>query len=383
LIIVVAYATVATLFYWSFVDGYLESVVNSHARFIAAPVRVTQESWFEDPDPEHALPSLDFLAEVLALANVKAAAPRLEFAALVRSAYGSEGLTVRGVDPEAERAVSQLPNKVSQGRWVTGRGEVVLGYLAAERLDVRLGERLVLDTAALAGYQAVGLEVVGFIDAGIAGVDQNSVLIHLDDARGLTGVTTATTVALAVPRGQEAAAARDVAPLLPPGVEAYGVWDLIGPIKTDVIGARISAIPIGLLLAAFAAMAVTSTVLVSVLERSRELGVVQALGLRSERLAKMITLEAIISTSLGYGVGLVIGYGVIWIFASYNLIGPLFASAGEAWASAGLAEEFYAALHPIYVLYALATVVLAGLFSLLVPVRHVRRLQPTEAMRAG
>jgi len=147
------------------------------------------------------------------------------------------------------------------------------------------------------------------------------------------------------------------------------------------MGARISAIPIGLLMAAFAAMAVTSTVLVSVMERTREFGVVEALGLKPRRLAGMVTLESVIATALGWAAGLVIGYAVVWVFATHNIIGPLFAAAGEAWTSAGLTEEFYAAIHPSYLLYSLATVVLAGTFSVLVPARRVLRLEPAAAMR--
>ena len=224
LIIVVAYATISTIFYWSFVDGYMESVVNAHARYIAAPVRVASSSWFKDPDPENALISLDFLPDILALPRVQAAAPRLDFPALIRSAYASEGALVRGVDPDAELAVSALPHKITAGRWLAGRGEAVLGFRAAERLDVRLGERFTLDTQALAGAQAGGFRLVGLLDAGIAGVDQNSILISLEDARALTGVTTATTVALGVARGREGAVARALTPHLPAEVGARGVW---------------------------------------------------------------------------------------------------------------------------------------------------------------
>ena len=79
----------------------------------------------------------------------------------------------------------------------------------AERIDARLGERIVLDTASQAGPQAAGLKVVGLMKAFIPSIDEGAVLISLEEARALTGVSTATTIALASPWGREAALAKD------------------------------------------------------------------------------------------------------------------------------------------------------------------------------
>ena len=382
LVIVVAYATLTTVFFWSFADGYAASVIDAHARYIAAPVRVASVAWYADPDPENGLPSLEAFKPLEAVPGVRAVVPRLEFPALLRSAYASEPVTVRGVDPGLERRVSRVPGKVGRGRWLEGPGEVVLGYKLAERLDVRLGERVVLDTAALAGPQARGLTLVGVVDAGVSTVDHAGVFVHLADARALTGLDTATTLALDVPRGREAEVARAVQALLPKGLEARQVWDLIGPIKTDVQASKIMAIPIGLLFALFAAAAVTSTVLVSVMERTREFGVIAALGLSTRALAGLVALESILATALGWVVGLGLGYALITYTATHNVFGPLFAASGEAFTAAGLTEEFYTVVHPVYALYALATVVFAGLLATLIPGRRVRALKPAEAMRA-
>jgi ABC-type lipoprotein release transport system permease subunit len=53
---------------------------------------------------------------------------------------------VLGVDPEGDRALSRVPAKVAEGRWLAAPGEVVLGYRLAQRLDLKVGERLVVET---------------------------------------------------------------------------------------------------------------------------------------------------------------------------------------------------------------------------------------------
>src|SRR5690606_40678807 len=71
----------------------------------------------------------------------------------------------------------------------------------------------------------------------------------------------------------------------------------------------------------------------SVLERTREFGVISALGLPPRRLGTLVTYEALLACAVGWGVGLVLGYGVAWLLASYNLLGPLFAAVGEGFRS--------------------------------------------------
>ena len=190
----------------------------------------------------------------------------------------------------------------------------------------------------------MGLRVVGIARTSVTAVDQTAVLIHLDDARRLTGVPTATTVDLDVARGSEEAVARRVQELLPAGLTARGVWDLVGPIKSDVESNRLFAHVLAMVVYAFAALAVTSTVFVGVMERTRELGVISALGVTPRRLGALVTLEALFTCVLGWFGGLILGYGAAWALATYNILGPLFAAVSAAMPAAGLSEEVYGAV---------------------------------------
>ncbi len=167
-------------------------MLSGNARFLSAPVLITTPEYRDDPDPEHALPDLTFLDSVLRAPGVRGAALRLEFPALIRSAYASQGVLARGVDPLHEPQVSLIPSRMAEGRMVRAPGEVVLGKDLAARIDARVGERIVLDTAGRSGPQAIGLVVTGLIDSGVTQVDQSAVLLHIEDARRVTGAPTAT-----------------------------------------------------------------------------------------------------------------------------------------------------------------------------------------------
>jgi ABC-type antimicrobial peptide transport system permease subunit len=89
----------------------------------------------------------------------------------------------------------------------------------------------------------------------------------------------------------------------------------------------------------------------------------------------------VITTLVGWIVGLVAGYGTLVLFAKVNLLGPIFGSYAKTFAALPLTDEIYMAVRPVYALYGSLTVGLAGLLAVLIPARRVRRLQPTQAMR--
>ena len=381
LVIVVAYATASIIFFWGFTDGYAGSIVNNQARLFSAPAMVMAPDYFSDPDPENALASLP-LEAIQNVNGVQDMTLRLEFPALLRSPYTSRGASVRGIQPDSEGRLSTVPSYISDGRMIEDTGEVVMGVELARELDVRLGERLAVDVSSTAGPQGAGLILVGIIDSGIVAVDESTVLVHIDDARSLTGVDTATGIALDVPRGQEEAVAARVQEVLPAGMRAYDVMELLGPLRLEVESSRIQMIPVGLLFAVFAALAVTSTVLVSVIERAKEFGMMAAIGFAPPRLARMVVIEAALATLMGWLVGVVIGYALTTTLATFNILGPAFESAFESFAEFGFSDELYTTVSPMHAVYAAVTVVFAGIFALLIPARKVATLNPVDAMRA-
>jgi ABC-type lipoprotein release transport system permease subunit len=263
-----------------------------------------------------------------------------------------------------------------------GPGEIVLGRGLAERLDVRLGERVAVDVSALAGPQALGLRLVGLIEAGTPAVDDHAALVDLADARTLTGVNGATGVALDVALGQEASAAAAIDERLGGGVRAYPVNELLGALQRGLAAERIQMIPMGLLFSLFAAVAVTTTVVVSVLERMREFGVIVSLGLDQLRLAWLVTFESVFATALGWLAGLVLGYGLLWVLNLTNALGAFVTGFyGDLLQGLALTDQISAGMRPEYALFASITIALAALFSALAPARRVRRLNPAAAMR--
>jgi ABC-type lipoprotein release transport system permease subunit len=370
--LVVVYVTVAILFMLGFLDGYGESLVESYAAYVEAPVVVAPRAFFEDPDPENG-----FKAPFQAVhPKVLAQSPRLSLPALLRSPYRSLGGTLLGVDPEGERVLSRVPAKVAEGRWLRAPGEMVLGQRLAERLDVRVGERLLVEM----GEGALGLTVVGLVRSGVSNVDFYGAYAHLSDTRALSGVW-ATHLALKVSKGQEERVARELNGRLPPGLEARGVWDLMGPIRADYEANRLFFYPLLGLFLLLAALAVVSTAYVSVRERLKEFAMAESLGLTPWRLAGQVALEAAIASGLGFLLGLLLGYALLLYTATHDVFGPLMRLSVELLPEAGLAEHLYTALRPGYALFAFLVVLFSALLALLFPGRLLLRMEVSRYLK--
>lgn len=282
------------------------------------------------------------------------------------------------MDPEGEKRLSQVPYKVVQGRWLQGPGEVVLGYRLAERLDVRVGERLVVET----GKGALGFRVVGLVRAGVGNVDFTGVYGHLEDARQLAGrKVQATHLAVGVPKGKEEVAAKALNRILPQDLLAKGVWDLMGPIRADYEGSRLFYVPLMGLFMVLAAIAVVSTTYVSVRERLREFAVAESLGLTPARLAGQVALEAALTSGVGLVAGLLLGYALLWYTSTHDVFGPLMRLSVELLPEAGLSEHLYTSLRPVYALYASALVGVSALLALLFPGRLVLHLDVSRYVK--
>jgi lipoprotein-releasing system permease protein len=377
LVLVVAYATAAIIFVWGLTDGRTKSLLSNQARFMQAPAVIAKAGYYDDPDPDNALPNLDFIDRAAAVPGVQAASPRLEFFGVVRSAYRTKNMQFRGIDPTLEPLVSSVPGKIVEGRMLEKPSEIVMGADLAEELDVRLGERVAVEASSGAGPQAKGLILVGTVKTDISAVDENMLLMHIADARDLTGIMTATGVALATARDQEDAVAASVSEALQdiPGIQTYGLTELVGPIAQQLRRTEFIFLVV-VLFSLFSALAVTSTMLVSVMERSREFGMMGAIGMTPPKLAGMVTLEAVLTSVIGWVVGLMIGYGLT--FWMGNVLGPTFSRIGGSF---GLGSELYTTYKPIFALYAGVTVALSALFALIVPARKVLTMKIVDAMR--
>ncbi len=145
-------------------------------------------------------------------------------------------------------------------------------------------------------------------------------------------------------------------------------------------GSTIKMIPMVIMIALMAGFGVANTAFYSVLERTREFGMMMALGMSRKLLASVVLMESVFVSAIGFVVGGGVGYGCLMYLSRHGFsLGELMASFSEV----GIPTTLYASTSGWYWVAAFSVVVFTALVAAWYPARRARRLEPVVAIREG
>jgi len=240
---------------------------------------------------------------------------------LASAAGSSVPVAIKGVDPSRERDFSLIDDNLVEGRYLEpdDRLSAYIGQGLADRLDIHLGSRFVLTAQGADGeIQGQLVRVAGMFRTGVTDLDEGVIHIPLATARSwLLAPGAATTVAVLLENSLVVnEVQRQLRRLLADRPELTSLtWRQISPeldsaVRIDDGG---NYLFFGIMMV-IVALAVLNAVLMSVLQRRREFGVLRALGLTQRQTGAVVLLEGIVLAGLSGGVGVVLGLGIVWGF---------------------------------------------------------------------
>jgi ABC-type lipoprotein release transport system permease subunit len=246
----------------------------------------------------------------------------------------------------------------------------------AERLDVRVGERFVFVAGSPRGPGAAAAVLVGTFDTGVPQLDETLALVHMDDLRNVTLASGPTVLVIRSPEVGAARAA--VINELGASYEVLTLTEMAPLIDRLRRLAALELIPLSTLLTLLAGIGVANTMLMAVLERTREFGVMLAIGMRPRALAAMIVLEATLAALMGFVLGGLAGLCVNLAMAKW---GVNLSAVAEVMSAAGGPAVVYGQVRGWYWLYALTVVVATAVLAAWVPARRVAQMRPQETLQ--
>lgn len=316
---------------------------------------------------------------------------KLEIGGLASSPAGARPMQLVGVDPEREAAFSTLDDKLVEGRYLEP-GDRLAAYIGADLargLQLELGSRLVLTAQDARGDIAGQLvRVVGIYRTGIPEVDQAVAHIPLNTAGSWLRVESDVTSIALLLDGSRAVPAtlRSLRRALAGEIDAGGVavlgWreampELDAAVKVDDLGNYLfQGIMFGII-----ALAIVNTVLMSVLHRHREFGLLQALGFSPGQTGGVVLMEGVILTTLSGLTGIALGIFLTWLFFRNGL--DISFTWNEEWSFSGVVLD--PIIVPLFrgarIAQGLVFVLIVGVLASLYPAFRATQIDVAESMK--
>lgn len=381
-----ACAMAGIVFLWSFWEGYFGQMIDDATRFDVGHLQVSRPAFRREPTPEHAIREPGrVLAQVRQAPGVAAVAPRVVGPVLLTTGRRSASALLYGIDPAAEASVTDLPAAVTRGRLFAAgeRSGIVLGRRLAERLGVTVNDKLVVYAQAAGGELSGGAyRVIGLLETRVSRLDDTHALLPLTAARELLRLDQAVSafVIRLSDRRQVDAATRALRAVLPRDLEV-APWPTLLPIVTQTIDLTDAMMWIVLVVVfAVVAIGVMNTILVSTLERTREIGIMLAVGTGRGQVVRQVLTESCVLALAGVAVGALLG-GAVTLAAALRGIDLAALVPGPT--LLGVSTVVRPAIAPVTV--AATALWLSGI-SLVVsvyPAWRVSRLDPVDAIARG
>ncbi len=382
------FSNVLLVFMMSLQFGMYGLMIDNSLRPLTGHLQVQAPGFVDDQKMRQVVPDVVPLAASLRAAlGSETIAARAQAFALASSDERSYGLMLIGVEPEQERRVSSIPGLVSEGRYLddANAAEIVVGAVLARNLRIGLGDELTLLGSGRDGsFAAAVATVVGIFDSGVPDLDRSVAQVPLgffDDVFFMQGAGHAVVV-----NGSHIddvpALKRRVEEQLPTASDlVVHDWDRLLPGLQQAIQADLaSAFFMYGVLAILVAFSVLNTQLMSVLERTREFGIVMALGLKPGRLGRLVLIETAMMGLMGAALGAVAG-ALLTTYFSVN--GFQIPGMEEMAVQFNLPARMYPQVTPLSLLAGPAVVLTFSLLAAIYPALRLNWLNPVMAMRAG
>ncbi|NOX89043.1 MAG: ABC transporter permease [Calditrichaeota bacterium] len=361
-----------------------ESMVNSAIDRDLAHIQIHNPRYDENNDIKQFIPDPEKVFAVLKKEpDILAFSARTRFLGMASSATSSYPVHITGIDPEQEKKVTTLSEKIIEGDYfVTEHGiSIVIGKKLAKRLKLRLHSKMVLGFEGLNGDLInIACRVVGIYKTESSMFDEMNVFLnqkYLFDVLDTQPIYHE--IAIRSPNAEVVAALTLKLKKQFPALKVES-WKERAPEIAFISDLMIQYTYLFLVFILFAVLfGITNTMLMSVIDRIRELGMLIAIGMKRVKIFSMILLETLLLSFTGGLLGIILGMGTIAIFSHVGINLSVFEASLESFGSSSILYPVLPA--EMYVILTILIVATANIAALM-PAWKAIRLEPAKAIRS-
>ncbi len=318
IIIVLAMSLTLGLMMWydGLMNGFTDAIYGNAVKVLGGNVQVHAEGYRAEANSNPLFPLADPQAVIKAAESnplTLAASQRIHTGGLVTSREGAFSVGITGVEPEKEIAVNIIGQNVKEGRNLTSDDldNVLIGKGLADAMGVKVGDRIAMvGSSQHEQMRQRTMTVVGIFDLGLPDIEKQTVYISLAEAQALYNVAGSTEVAIFLDKlGQENSVINSMKPALP-GYEIES-FQANYPELASAINSKNGVMDIfSIIIIAIAGVGILNLLLMAVYERTREIGVLGAMGLKPRQISLLFVLEGIMIGLVGVTAGIILGLAI-------------------------------------------------------------------------
>jgi len=365
--------------------GFEQSIYGNAIQLLGGNIQVHASGYSEKTGQKPLLP-LDNPDGVIQAAesnpNTVAAAKRIVTGGLVTNREGAFSVSIIGVETDKESHISPVAQNIAAGRYLNpDDGDlIVIGQGLATAMDITVGDRITMAANSLHDQtRQRTMSVVGIFDVGVPTVEKNTIYMSLAEAQnlfGLDGQVTEVVVSLKQ-IGQETPVVAQISKVQP-GYEVE-TWVNSMPELKQTMDMKTSVMGVfGIIMLAVAAIGILNLLMMAVFERTREIGIVGALGLKPREITLMFLLEGVLIGIMGAVLGTILGLAFTGILGVVGIDYTQFADLTEY--TALITGKIYPEFLPLKVLNHAITLAIIAALAALYPAREAARREPAEAL---
>ena len=383
ILLAIAFGLWGGIFATSISAGMMNQRFRTSIEMQVSHLQIHNPQFLKDDNIKFSIPRAEaIIAHLNADTTVKAFSARTISNGMLSTATLTKGIKILGVDAIHEAVTTQLSTCVIEGNYLSdkGRNPVLIGQKLADKLKLEIGSRVVMTFTDLEGeIVSASFRVEGIYRTSNTMLDETRAYVRQQDLQNLIGAEIVNEIAVLL---------KDI-----DGVNPYishlkaefpeneiRSWGQISPdllYMNEMAGETLLVLLVIIMLAL--AFGLLNTMLMTVFERTRELGMLMAVGMNKTKVFIMILLETAFLTITGAIAGGILSAVTIYLTGRTGI--DLSSVGGDSLNDYGIDSMVYPALFPGFFTDILVLVLLTSILSAVYPAYKALKLKPSEAIR--
>ncbi len=384
-LVAIVLGLILLLFFDGFITGSDQAIFGNAVRLYGGNIQIHAPGYRAKASrlPLYPLDNPEAVVQTArAQPQVMTAAKRINTGGIITSHEGSFPVIITGLEPAIEAPVSIQAENIHQGRFLAADDgdAIVIGQGLADLLKVKLGDRVnLLGQSKRGQMRQRTMTIVGLYNLGMREAEERAVFMTLPEAQTLYNLRQQVTeVALTLQDiGQETAVLTTLRAALP-GVEVDS-WQTLRPeIRETMDTKQVFTSIMGLVVVLIASIGILNLMMMAVFERTREMGVLAAMGMKGRQIMGLFLLEGTLIGGVGAVIGCVVGSLLLALTGQVGIDLGFASGMGEIGALMG--DRLYPSVPLAGILSRGLVVAFIAMLASLYPAWQASRKEPAEAL---